>query len=150
MAQNGIINMVQTIKEVHPDEVLLIKTGTFYNAYLKDAMILAYTCNYKIKKIESKYNVCGFPTTTINKVKLALEQRKINYRLLDRAHNYEEEENQNFNSKNMYGEEYKKAFKYLSTMNRIDTINAYLVENVNNENITNIITNIEKEINENK
>ena len=148
MATNGIINMVQTIKEIYPEDVILIRTGNFYNAYLKDAIVLAYVFNYKIKKIETKYNVCGFPISGINKIKYGLEQRKINYRLIDRAHNYEEEENQNFKSKNVYNTEYEKAFKYISKMTRIENINTYLVENINNENITDVIINIEKVINE--
>lgn len=148
MSTNGIINMVQTIKEIHPKDVILIKTGTFYNAYLKDALILSYIFNYKIKKIESKYNVCGFPSSNINKIKSILEQRKINYRLIDRAHNYEEEENQNFKNNNTYDNEYDKAFKYLSIKNRIDTINSYLLDNIGNKNISNLLNNIEQVINE--
>lgn len=148
MAVNGIINMVQTIKEIYPTDVILIKTGTFYNAYLKDALILSYVFNYKIKKIDTIYNVCGFPVSNINKIKCGLEQREINYRLIDRAHNYEEEENEDFKSKNKYEIEYEKAYRYLILKNRIDTINTYLLENINNPETRNLINEIERVINE--
>ena len=33
----GTINIVKNIKEIHPECVVIVKIGTFYNVYGKDA-----------------------------------------------------------------------------------------------------------------
>ena len=38
----GIINMVANIKEVHKEYVLLVKIGSFYYCYGRDAYIISY------------------------------------------------------------------------------------------------------------
>ena len=48
------------------DTLVLIKNGTFYNAYNDDAFIISYLFDYKV----SKDNKCGFPDNSFNKVKL--------------------------------------------------------------------------------
>ena len=38
----GTINIVRTIKRVHPSCMVMVKIGSFYNVYSKDAYILSY------------------------------------------------------------------------------------------------------------
>ena len=45
----GTINVVKTIKFVHEFCVVLVKIGTFYSVYGKDAYIISYLFKYKIK-----------------------------------------------------------------------------------------------------
>lgn len=85
-----------TKKELYDESIVLIKVGTFYNAYFKDAILLSYLFGYKIKKLDKNVNNCGFPVSTLNNVKYLLEQKKINYIIIDKAHNYEENEKENF------------------------------------------------------
>lgn len=82
----------------------MIKIGTFYEVYNDDANIISYLFKYKIKKLSSGDEVCGFPVGAINKVSFLLEKKYINYIMIDKAHNYEEECKVNYKKKNCYNE----------------------------------------------
>lgn len=60
----AVINMVNNIKELFPDYVVMIKIGTFYEVYNDDAKILHYLLKYKLRSNMS----CGFPISSINKI----------------------------------------------------------------------------------
>jgi len=60
------VNMIKMIKEIHPEVVIFIKSGVFYNVYDKDAYIISYLCKYKLKTIGWNYAVCGSPIYKIN------------------------------------------------------------------------------------
>ena len=47
----GIINIIKVVKQVHKEDVVLVKIGKFYQVYGKDAYIISYLFGYKIKKI---------------------------------------------------------------------------------------------------
>ena len=34
--------MIKTIKQIHKEDILMIKVGTFYHVYGKDAYIISY------------------------------------------------------------------------------------------------------------
>lgn len=87
----GIIRIVKTAKEVHKNDIILVKIGKFYQVYGKDAYIISYIFDYKLKKVEEVY-MCGFPQDSYNKVIAKLEEKKINYMILDRRNNYEIDE----------------------------------------------------------
>lgn len=145
----SLITMVEVIKkELYQDSIVLIKVGTFYNVYFKDAVIISYLFGYKLKNLEKNVNNCGFPASALNNVKYLLEQKKINYIVVDRAHNYEENEKEDFKSQNCYENYYEKANKYILLRNRIDAINNFLIENIYDENAYNILTKMENIINE--
>ena len=72
--------MHKTIKELFPDYVVLIKIGTFYESYGDDANMLSI-----------------------------LDRKCINYLVVDRSHNYEEEFKENYKRKNNYKEILKDA-----------------------------------------
>ena len=68
-----------SIKQIQPEYVALIKIGKFYYSYGKDAYIISYIFNYKIKKVEENVCVCAFPVSITKKVLAKLEENKINY-----------------------------------------------------------------------
>lgn len=145
----SLVTTVEIIKkELYPESVVLLKVGTFYNAYFNDAILLSYLFGYKLKKIDKNVNNCGFPTATLNNVKYLLEQKKISYIIIDRGHNYEENEKEDFKGENTYLECYEKANRCMEFRNRIDGINDFLVKSIDKENINNILDRLECIINE--
>ena len=56
----SVINIVKNIKQIHPEYIALIKIGKFYYSYGKDAYIISYIFNYKIKIVEENVCVCAF------------------------------------------------------------------------------------------
>ena len=81
--------------------------------YGKDAYIISYIFDYKLKKVEEVY-MCGFPQDSYNKVIAKLEEKKINYMILVRRNNYEIDEfcdNKNLNTYTTYFEKAKWSLK---------------------------------------
>lgn len=140
----SIENMVQTIKQIHKEDVVLIKVGTFYHGYGRDSYVLSYLFGYKRKTIGNNFGDTGFPKTALNKVKYTLEKNKINYIVIDRIHNYEVEDKVEFKKENQYLKIYEKAHKYIGTNNRINSITQYLIENIEQEDIKQKIQRIEE------
>ena len=140
----SVINMARNIKQVHPDSVICYKVGTFYNSYGKDAYILSYMFGYKIKDFEKKYKECGFPLTAISKVCTKLENNKINYLIIDRRNNYEVDEKEDYKNLNRYINYYEKAYKYVNYKKRIDIITEFLMENIENKDITKVLKRMEE------
>lgn len=130
----GIINMVKNIKEIHPRDILLIKTGTFYNAYGKDAYIISYLFNYKLTKKENIYS-CSFPAVKLNNVLATLEHKKINYILLDKRNNYDLDSQSDNKNLNQYDKILEKSKEKINYDLRIYKIVEYLQENRNNKKI---------------
>ena len=62
-----------------------------------------------------------------------LEQRKLNYITFDTKNEYDIEEKQDFKNLNTYEEMYKKANKYLRIKKKIESIEEYLLENIEDE-----------------
>lgn len=138
----AIITIVKTIKSIHPDSVILVKVGKFYNIYGKDSYIMSYLFGYKLKEIEGVYT-CGFPVESINKIMAKLENKKVNYLMVDRRNNYDvdgELDNKNLNT---YYKTYEKAKEYINAKNRVNNIYEYLLKNLNNKKV---IMQIEKVI----
>lgn len=141
----GTINIVKTMKMVHPSCVIIVKIGNFYHVYGKDAYIFAYLLEYKITEKEGIPH-CGFPISSISKVENMLEKHKINYISVDRRNNYDEEEKYINKQENKYDVIFQKAQKTIETILRIQRINQMLNDNKNNENINKILDEIEKVI----
>ena len=142
------ITMVQAIKEVHKTDIALVKIGKFYHVYGKDAYIVSYLFEYKLGLIENKYVTCGFPVKSLAKIKATLEQKRINYIVLDRRNNYLVDEISEHKNLNTYEEIYEKAYKYVIKINRIQKIYEYLMKNINQKETMGKIKEIEKIINE--
>ena len=62
--------MIHSIKELFPDYIILLKVGTFVDSYNDDASIMSYLFQYKLKTLGSQDTTCGFPTSSINHIKL--------------------------------------------------------------------------------
>lgn len=141
-----ILSTMKVVKEIHPESIVLLKVGTFYNAYFKDAILLNYLFGYKLKKQDNVHN-CGFPDNAIQRVKYVLEQNRINYLLVDRAHNYEETEKQE-EKENNYNECYERAYKHVYLKERIENVHTFLMENIQDERIMEYLTKVECVIHE--
>lgn len=139
----GIENVVKVIKEIHPEKLILIKIGNFYNSYGKDLYIISYLFNYQLRDTD-KIISCGFPKGALNKILKTIEDREISYIIVNKSNNYEEEDKIDFKKKNMYLETYNKAHKYLSKKRKIDNIYNYLLENIDDKNIKEKINKVEK------
>ena len=139
--------MIRTIKQVHQHDIVLLKIGKFYHVYGKDSYIISYLFGYKLKEIEG-ITMCGFPISSINRVTAKLEEKKINYIIIDRRNNYEVDETLDNKNLNHYLKYFEKAKKYINYKIRIDNINNYMLENIDNEDFKNIIRQMEEIINE--
>lgn len=143
-----VVNIVKDIKQIHPEYIVLIKIGKFYYSYSKDAYIVSYIFNYKLKIVEENIRVCAFPAFILNKIMAKLEENKINYIVIDRRNNYEVDEkfdNGNLNKYNFYLE---KSKRYINQKNRIEEIYNYLVYNIEKNENNKLIKEIESLINE--
>ena len=135
--------MVKEIKSIHPEFIALIKLGGFYKVYGKDAYIISKNFKYKIKE-EAEIISCGFPTKTINKVRSKLENKKINYLIIESKNNYEVNEKEDFKNLNNYEKELEKSKIYVKNQLRIEKIYNFLSENAQKEKTKNIIKEIEE------
>lgn len=134
------INMVKSLKDLFQDYVLFVRVDAFYETYEEDAKIISYLMYYKRRMLSGGYITCGFPTSSINKVKYILENKSINYIIVDKAHNYEELEKMNFKNKNKYNEILSNVNNELYKIERIDRIKEFLLKDMSKINeIENII-----------
>lgn len=99
--------MAKNLKELFPNYVVMIKIGTFYEVYYDGAYIISYLLGYKLKILNGDVRNCGFPTVSINKVLYILDNKKINYLVVDKSDNYAELNKNNFKNKNKYNEIYE-------------------------------------------
>ncbi len=136
-------NVIKIMKEIHPESIILVKVGTFYHCYARDAYIISYLFGYQIKNIEVNLSTTGFPKTALNKVIKNLEDKNISYIIVNKSDNYEVEDELDFKSKNSYMDIYNKSHKYISKKNKIDSIYNYLLENINNVDIKEKINKVE-------
>ena len=145
----SVINMHKNIKEINPDFIILYKVGSFYHAYSKDAYIMSYLFGYYIKTV-SKENIAmvGFPINGISKVKANLENKKINYILIDVRNNYDEDEKLDNKNLNTYEEQFEKAHKYIKIKRRIDKISEMLTFEIEKDGIKDKLRKIEEIIDE--
>lgn len=142
-----INNMIKTIKEIHKEDIVMIKIGNFYHAYGKDACLLSYIFNYKLKEENDTYTT-GFPINGINKIIANLESMKINYILLDKRNNYEVDQKSDNKSINNYMKYYEKARKQAKYKIKIEKIYDYMQKNISKNECKKIITEVENLINE--
>ena len=98
----GIVAEAKRIKEVHPDFIMLYKSGSFYKTFGKDAYILSALFNYNISIVNNNVATCGFPLKSISKVRSRIEELKISYMLIDPRNNYEVDLKEDFRNLNNY------------------------------------------------
>ena len=136
----SVITIIKTIKVIHRDSIILVKVGKFYNVYGRDSYIMSYLFGYKMKEVDNIVT-CGFPIEAINKVMSKLENKKINYLIVDRRNNYDVDEISDNKNLNMYDKTYERAKSYINSKNRVEKIYKYLMNNLNNKNL---ISEVEK------
>lgn len=124
----GVVNMVKNIKEIHKEDIALIRIGTFYYTYGKDAFIISYLFEYKINMISGVYS-SAFPIKNIDRILDKLEKRKINYLIIDKRNNYDVERKKDNKKENKYKEIFEKAKEKINYDLRIEKIVKYLKEN---------------------
>lgn len=122
--------MIKTIKEIHPTDIIFVEIGSFFYAYGKDSYIVSYLFSYQLKKI-SNVSSCAFPKSSLNKIIATLENKKINYIIVDRRNNYEVVQKLNNGSLNKYEEIFEKARVEINYNIRVENITQYLMENRN-------------------
>ena len=95
---------------------------------------------YKIRNVPANNKSCGFPIVSYNKIISKLENRNINYIIIDKVHNYEEVDKVNYKNKNNYKNILIKANNYIDIINRIDKIKKYLLkDNTKLEEVENLL-----------
>lgn len=125
--------------------VFLLIAYNFYYCYGRDSYIISYLLNYKINILKDYTYSCSFPQNAVNKVISVLENKQINYIILDRRNNYEIIEKSDNRNLNKYDKIYEIGRKEKAKKMRVEKIYSYLLENSND---TEFIDKIEKVINE--
>ena len=123
----GIVAEAKRIKEVHPDFIMLYKSGSFYKTFGKDAYILSALFNYNISIVNNNVATCGFPLKSISKVRSRIEELKISYMLIDPRNNYEVDLKEDFRNLNNYQKEFERAYKKSKNKKMINHIDAELM-----------------------
>ena len=145
----GTINVVKSIKMVYPACMVLVKVGTFYDVYSKDAYIISYLLKYKIKEKE-KIPTCSFPVSSLSKVENILEKNKINYIVVDKRNNYDEDQKVINKKENNYDKVFEKAKVSVEIMLRIQKIYDKLLQSRDDLQINNKLEEIEKVLQDDK
>ena len=140
----GIINIVENVKQIEKESIIFVRVGNFYNCYGRDTYIISYLFGYKINLVENNIYMCSFPKSAYAKVISKIEEKKINYIILDKRNYYETDEKINFKNLNQYAEFYENAKKEIATRMRIEKIYQYLKETKDKD----LIFKIEKVIHE--
>lgn len=144
----GIVDTVKIIKKAQVCDIVMVKIGKFVYTYGKDAYIMSFLFKYKTKLIENNIYVCGFPKDQINKIMATLENKKINYLILDKRNSYRVDEESNNKNLNKYNDYLEKSIRYVKRKRQIDDIYNILLSNIDNAEIEQTITSIKRVINE--
>ena len=105
--------------------LILIKIGSFYECFDKDAFIINKLFNYKLKRVNNSFKL-GFPIKAIDKIILKLNEEHINYLVVDEEVIKQEFKNNNYINYNFNSEE------ILYNTLRVEKIIDYLNNNIYN------------------
>lgn len=128
-------NMYDLYKLKYENYILLFKSGNFYVSLNNDALVLNKIMGYKIIQNKELLKI-GFPISSLNKVLKVLEDKNVNYLIIDR----EIIDNVKY-KKNNYENYLDK--QYIDINNKIDNIYNLLKNNINKSNIKDTIKEIE-------
>ena len=145
----SLLQMAQQLKQIHPDYVLIYKVGVFYNTYGKDSYIIASNFNYAIN-MKGNIAICGVSKKAIGKVTAKLEEKKINYLIIDPRNNYDVEAKSDNKNLNTYNKEFEKAYLIEKHKRKIHRIVEKLSEYVGKNEFPEIIQRMEEILNENR
>lgn len=142
-------NVVKAMKFVHEHCVILVKIGNFYSAYAEDAYIISYLFKYKIRE-KNNISFCSFPEMSLNKIESSLEKNKIDYIVVSKRNNYEEEQKVIIKQDNNYIKILEKAKKSVQLMLRIQKIYDILIEQRDNQDFIEKLVKIESVLKKNE
>lgn len=146
----SVINMAKDIKKVHPDFLICYKVGAFMQVFGKDAYIISYIFGYSIKKAKGDIATCGFPKQIMPRICARLEQRKLNYMVIDTRNNYDVDEKFDNKNLNQYNKIFVKAYKYIKIKKRILHLEEALLDKIDKEDVIKKIEKIEEIVYENR
>lgn len=112
-------------KSEYKGYVLFIKAGNFYEVIENDALIINSIFGYKVKKFSGTFK-CGFPVKKLSDILCVLNDKKINYLVVDSQIVTSED----FGDNNTYKDFDFDVNKVLLNLMRIDKINNYLNDNL--------------------
>ena len=135
---------------ISPDFIICYKVGAFIQVFGKDAYIISYIFNYNIKKTKEDIATCGFPKQIIPRICAKLEQRKINYMIIDTRNNYDVDEKFDNKNLNQYEKIFIDAYKYIKIKNKILHLQEELLNRIDKENVIEKIKKIEEIVYENR
>ena len=142
--------MAKDIKKAHPNDLVCYKVGAFVQAFGKDAYLMSYMFEYGLRDAKENVPACGFPKRAISKVCAKLEQKKINYVIIDTRNNYEVDEKSDNKNLNKYDEVLEKAKKYVKIKKRLGKIEETILKEIEKDDIMEKIRNIEQKVYENR
>lgn len=127
-------------KSTYKEYLIIIKSGNFYLCLNEDALILHQLFKYKIVESTNFIKV-GFPLLNVTKITKGLDDKKINYIVVDEKIIEKQKYKDNNYSKYLLIYD-----TYQIYINRINKINEILKKNLCNKNIAKILNNIESEL----
>lgn len=140
----SIITIIKEIKKIHPQDIVLIQVGKFVQSYGKDSYVISHMFGYKLKDLGNNLTTVGFPENALKKVISKLEEKKINYLIVNRRNNYEVIEKSDNKNLNTYEKNFKEAYELSKLKIRAYKIYKYLNDNLKKEDIKIKIRKIEK------
>ena len=120
------------------------KYGKFYNVYGKDAYIVADIFSYNIKFVEDNVPTCGFPVQKLPKATAMLENKKINYMLIDPRNSYDVDAREDYKNLNTYEKTFEKSHKNIRAKIRINQIAEELTKSIEDENFKEKLKKVEE------
>lgn len=75
----------ETLKEDNENLIYLFECGNFYIALDSDAIVLNELFDLKLTKFSNLCDKCGFPKNAIDKYKELLNNKKIEYKIIEQT-----------------------------------------------------------------
>lgn len=107
----------------------MFKVGSFYIIFDKDALIMNYMFKYKLVGIGNTYK-CGFPISSIDKIKNILNLRSINYVVISDTLYISEFENNNYSKYNFNIDKFDRINRIIKHLNDVSDDVLEKIENV--------------------
>lgn len=145
----AVVDMAKRIKVVHPEHLLMYKIGTFYKVFGKDSYIISSVFGYKYNLVDENVPCCGFPVSSINKIRSKLEDMQVNYMMLDPRNNYDVDYEESFNNLNQYNKVFEKSYSRVKNMKKINRISEELIMLMDRPNFKDIVRSVEDVLDEN-
>lgn len=139
----GMVEMSKRLKDVHPNFLILYKSGTFYKTFGKDVYIIGAMFDYNVHIVNQNIPTCGFTMSAEKRVRAKLEENKINYKIVDPRNEYSVDVSEDYKNLNEYENELKKDFTLIKYKKVINRITEELTMNMNKPDFKDIIRKIE-------